>query len=176
MEQYEQDLQRFLQLRNEIEEELKKIAPNLSHLDKTSKLLASHFDVFRELAKNTREQIPAIIKQASTDLIKGSSEQLSQLLDELLKSKIKMLNDSIEKASYTLRETMGQKYRKVILFTSLGVVLSGFAGFGGGYFYATYSGYKLPSDFGNIYELGKSYKRRLLVESTVENRKKSKGL
>ena len=46
MNQNEEDTQRFIQIRDEINEEIKKIGPNVIQLQEATTALLSHVDVF----------------------------------------------------------------------------------------------------------------------------------
>jgi hypothetical protein len=156
MTQIEQEIHRFIQIRNEIQEEINKISPCVANLQETGKLLVSHFEVFRQISKNTQDQMPAIIQAASQTMAKTISDEASQFIRHALEEKITALDQSVQNASYILNETMGSKYRKLFLFSFLGIVLIGLISFGGGYFYAKQNTYALPVDFIKVYALGLS--------------------
>ncbi len=154
MEQTEQDIRRFMQIRNEIRDEISKIGPHVDQLQEAGKNLVSHFDVFRQIVKETQTQLPVIIQTASHNMAKTTSDQMALLLESMLQSKIRALDQSVHHASEILNEAMGSKYRKLIFFLFIGILLSGLFGFGGGYIYARQNTYSLPADFIKMYALG----------------------
>lgn len=156
MTQIEQEIHRFIQIRNEIQGEVNKIPPCVASLQETGKLLVSHFEVFRQISKNTKDQMPTVIQTASQTMAKTISDEASQLIRHALEEKINSLDQSIENATQILNETMGSKYRKLFLFSFLGMLLTGLISFGGGYFYAKQNTYALPADFIKMYALGLS--------------------
>jgi Mg2+ and Co2+ transporter CorA len=175
MKPSEQEIHRFLQIRNEIQEEINKISPCVANLQETGKLLVSHFDVFRQISKNTQEQMPAIIQAASHTMAKTVSEDTSQLIKSMLEEKISSLDQSVENACQILNKTMGSKYRKLFLLSFLGLLLTGLISFGGGYFYAKQNTYALPADFIKMYALGLSVnKASSSPEKSISN-KQTKG-
>jgi hypothetical protein len=173
--QFDYDIQRFMQIREQIHEEIKKIGTHVTTLDATNKRLISHFDVFKELSKMAQKEVSAAIIKAAQDMAKGAAQDFSKTIHESLSSELSRLNTSISNASYVLEETMGQKYRKLILFSVLGCLLFGFAGFGGGYIYAKRTAYEIPRDFFKMYERGmmvEEKKRQELVEKVKARKKK----
>src|SRR3990167_4738537 len=130
--EFEDDIQRFMQIREQIHDEIKKIGSHTTTLSETNKRLISHFDVFKELSKTAQEDISASITKSAHDMAKTASQEFSKTIHESLSSELARLNTSISKASYVLDESMGQKYRKLVLFSFLGCLLCGFAGVGGG--------------------------------------------
>lgn len=154
MKPIEQDMHRLIHIRNEIQEEVNKIGPCVANLQETAKLLVSHFDVFREISKNTQDQMPVIIQAASQSMAKTISDEASQLIKGALEAQILALDEAVQNATQILNETMRSKYRKVITLSLLGLFLTGLISFGGGYFYARQNTYALPPDFIKMYALG----------------------
>lgn len=154
MTQIGQEIHRFIQIRNEIQGEINKISPCVASLQETGKLLVAHFEVFRQISKNTQDQMPVIIQTASQTMAKTISDEASQLIKAALEEKIASLGQAAENASHILNETMSSKYRKLFLLSFLGVLLLGLISFGGGYFYAKQNTYALPADFIKMYALG----------------------
>lgn len=153
MSPIEKEMQRFVQVRNEIQEEINKIGPCVSSLQETGKLLVSHFDVFRQISKNTQEQMPVIIQTASQTMAKTISDETSQLIKSTLEEKILVLDESVQNASQILNESMSSKHRKAIAVVALVLFLTGLMSFMGGYFYARKNTYALPTDFIKMYAL-----------------------
>ncbi len=175
MKPTEQEIHRFIQIRNEIQEEINKIGPCVANLQETGKLLVSHFDVFRQISKNTQEQMPAIIQTASHTMAKTVSDETSQLIKSMLEEKISALDQSVQNASQILNETMGSKYRKAISLGILGILLTGLISFGGGYFYAKQNTYTLPADFIKMYALGVSVKEAPPSSESILSKNKGKN-
>jgi preprotein translocase subunit Sss1 len=156
MEQNETEIYRFMQIREEIHQEIKKIEPCILSLQDAGKGFVAHFEVFQKLSQQVQEQIKAVAMEVSQDIAQVSLEQVSQTIDDLLKDKLKVLDQSVQKASRVLNEATGTKYRKLILCFALGFVLSGLIGFGGGVIYSKRNTYALPPDFIKMYALGLS--------------------
>ena len=175
MKSIEQEIHRFIQIRNEIQEEVTKIPPCVASLQETGKLLVSHFEVFRQISKNTQDQMPIIIQAASQTMAKTISDEASQFIRHALEEKITALDQSVENASQILNETMGSKYRKFFLFSSLGMLLIGLISFGGGYFYAKQNTYALPVDFIKMYALGLSVNEAPSSSESPFSHKQTKG-
>ena len=175
MTQIEQEIHRFIQIRNEIQGEINKISPCVANLQETGKLLVSHFEVFRQISKNTQDQMPAIIQAASQTMAKTISDEASQFIRHALEEKITALDQSVENASQILNETLASKYRKLFLFSFLGILLIGLISFGGGYFYAKQNTYALPADFIKMYALGLSVSENLPSFEKIPSKKQVKG-
>ena len=175
MTQIEQEIHRFIQIRNEIQGEINKISPCVANLQETGKLLVSHFEVFRQISKNTQDQMPIIIQAASQTMAKTISDEASQLIKNALEEKITALDQSVQNASQILNEIMGSKYRKLFLFSFLGLLLTGFISFGGGYFYAKQNAYALPVDFIKMYALGLSVNEASFPSEPILSKKQVKG-
>lgn len=160
-DQKENDIQRYLQLREDMNTAIEKIDPSVAKLNETTKRFISHFDVFQKMTQDAREQMKQSIKEAAHDISNTAAEQLSQKIDILLKDKVKTLDEAIENAIAVLKETMSLKYRKLLLLSCLGVMLGGLAGFGGGHIYAKHNTYEFPREIINLSALAYQYKRAL---------------
>lgn len=175
MTQIEQEIHRFIQIRNEIQGEINKIPPCVASLQETGKLLVSHFEVFRQISKNTQDQMPTVIQIASQTMAKTISDEASQLIKAALEEKITSLGQAVENASHILNETMSSKYRKFLLLLFVGVLLLGLISFGGGYFYAKQNTYALPADFIKMYALGLNVNEAPpSCEKTTSNKQESR--
>ncbi|HUX79614.1 MAG TPA: hypothetical protein VMW10_07740 [Alphaproteobacteria bacterium] len=158
MEQNETEIYRFMQIREEIHQEIKKIEPCVLSLQDAGKGFVAHFEVFQKLSQQVQEQIKAVALETAQDLAQVSLDQISQIIDDMLKDKLKSLDQSVQKASRVLNEATGTKYRKLILCFVLGIIISGVMGFGGGIVYSKRNTYSLPADFIKMYALGLSVK------------------
>lgn len=152
--EFENDIQRFMQIRDQVHDEIKKIGTHVATLEQTNKRLVAHFDVFKELSKTSEEQIKVSIKTSAQDMARASANQFSQLIEDVLRQRLMELDRSVQNAQRVLNETMGEKYRKVIYLSLIGCTLFGLAGFGGGYFYSKRHTYAFPSNFLETYVLG----------------------
>lgn len=171
---FEDNLQRFMQIRNEIQEEIGKISPNVEQLKRATQSLLSHVDVFKALAERAAEHIRPAITSAAREMASDSAEKFNRLIDEELKEKIRELDLSVQHAQRVLNETLDEKYRKVIRYSCIICVLCGFAGFGGGYFYSKPSTYVLSTKFMETYNLGLKAKRASLQERAPEKQRKKR--
>ena len=171
---FEQEIQRFMQIRNEIRQEIDRIPSVCANLQESGKLLASHFEVFRQIAKNTEDKMPAIIHAASHTMAKTVSDEASQFIKGALGEKITSFNQSVQNASHILNETKSSKYRKLFLFSLSGLLMSHLISFGGGYFYAKQNTYVLPTDFIKMYALGLSVKNASSSPESISSKKQAK--
>ena len=72
------DLERYMQLRDEIQESIKKIDPSVAQLQGAISRFVSQFDVFQKLSQDTQEQLKRVLKETSQDIAQTAAEQLSQ--------------------------------------------------------------------------------------------------
>ncbi len=172
---FEQEIQRFMQIRNDIQQEISKIPSACANLQESGKLLISHFEVFRQISKNTEDKMPAIIQAASHTMAKTVSDEASQLIKKALEEKISSLDQSVQNAKQILNESRSSKYRKLFLFSLLGFFMSILISFGGGYFYAKQNTYVLPTDFIKMYALGLSVKNASPSPESTSSKKQTKG-
>lgn len=175
MNPIEKEMHCFIQIRNEIQEEIHKIGLCVSSLQETGKLLVSHFDVFRQISKNTQEQMPVIIQTASQTMAKTISDETSQLIKSTLETQILALDESVQNASQILNESMSSKHRKAIAVVALVLFLTGLMSFMGGYFYARQNTYALPTDFIKMYALGLSVQETPGSSKIFPTKKQEKG-
>lgn len=154
--EFENDIQRFMQIRDQIHAEVKKIGAHASTLDETNKRLVAHFDVFKEITDESEEQISSAIKGAAQEMARISANEFSLIVDDGLRHKLADLAQAIQEATQVLETSRSQKYRKLVLFAFLGCLLSGFVGYVGGYFSTKKTIYELPRDFFETYLLGLS--------------------
>ena len=154
--EFENDIQRFMQIREQVHEEIKKISTYATTLDQTNKRLVAHFDVFEKLSEETQEHMKVVIKEAAREMARESAQQFSQLIKDSITHRLLELDRSVQNAQSVLDETMGDKYKKLVLFCFIGVVFSGLIGLGGGYFYAKQNTYALPENFIRTYARGLS--------------------
>ncbi|MBX9621905.1 MAG: hypothetical protein K2X28_07800 [Alphaproteobacteria bacterium] len=152
--EFENDIQRFMQIREQVHEEIKKISTYATTLDQTNKRLVAHFDVFEKLSQETQEHMKVVIKEAAREMARESAQQFSQLIKDSIIHRLLELDRSVQNAQSVLDETMGDKYKKLVFFCFISVVFSGLIGLGGGYFYAKQNTYALPENFIRTYARG----------------------
>ena len=152
--EFENDIQRFMQIREQVHEEIKKIGTYATTLDQTNKRLVAHFDVFKKLSEETQEHMKIVIKEAAKEMARESAQQFSQLIKDTITHRLLDLDRSVQNAQRVLDETMGDKYKKLVLFCFIGVVFSGLIGLGGGYYFAKQNTYTLPENFVRTYARG----------------------
>jgi uncharacterized membrane protein YheB (UPF0754 family) len=152
--EFENDIQRFMQIREQVHEEIKKIGTYATTLDQTNKRLVAHFDVFEKLSEETQEHMKVVIKEAAREMARESAQQFSQLIKDSITHRLLELDRSIQNAQRVLDAHMGDKYKKLVLFCFIGVVFSALIGLGGGYYYAKQNTYTLPDNFVRTYARG----------------------
>ncbi|MBY0273569.1 MAG: hypothetical protein K2X02_09250 [Alphaproteobacteria bacterium] len=152
--EFENDIQRFMQIREQVHEEIKKISTYATTLDQTNKRLVAHFDVFKKLSEETQEHMKVVIKEAAREMARESAQQFSQLIKDVITHRLLDLDRSIQNAQRVLNETMGDKYKKLVLFCFISIVFSGLIGLGGGYYYAKRNTYTLPENFMRTFARG----------------------
>ena len=114
MNQNEQDIQRFIQIRDEINEEIKKIGPNVTQLQEATTALLSHVDVFKGLSKTAQEHMKVAIQSAAQDMAHSASEAFSSKIEAQVQEVLTTLDQSVQYAKRTLesfRRTKRQNLR-----------------------------------------------------------------
>lgn len=171
---YENYIQRFMQIRDQVNAEISKIGAHVATLEATNKRLVAHFDVFEEMSKKSREKIYSAIKTASQDLTQESVKTFSSLIEELLRKQIGELDQSIATAKRVLTSAMQMKeawpLQYVLLFWSFLVVV----GFGLGSIFSQPHITPLPEDFQKTYDLGKLYQYKQSLKDSAEKEKNKK--
>ena len=128
--EFENDIQRFMQIRDQVHEEIKKIGAHVTTLADTNKRLVAHFDVFEKISKKTEDQIYAAIKAAAHDMSRESVRLFSPIIEELLRKQILQLDQSVKAAERTLCAAMEEKNRKPFYYSLLWWLFLATAGFG----------------------------------------------
>ena len=147
MEQNEQDLQRFLQIREEIHKEIEKIQPNVLLLQETTNRFGAHFSVFEKLSQNAQEQIKSTLKNAALDMAELGAEELSKRVEDQIQNILINLDQSVCEARSILESVSKKNTLKTITIVTLLILLSLSIGFGlGGYYYEKRS-YSLSREF-----------------------------
>ncbi len=128
--EFENDIQRFMQIRDQVHEEIKKIAVHVATLDATNKRFVAHFDVFEKLAKKCEDQVYAAIKAAAFDLNRESTKAFSPLIEKLLREQILKLEQAIRTAEKTLCTAVEEKNNRPFYYSLLGWLFLVSIGFG----------------------------------------------
>ena len=171
MNQNEQDIQRFIQIRDEINEEIKKIGPNVTQLQDTTTALLSHIDVFKKLSKTAQEHMKVAIQGAAQDMAHSASEAFSTKIENQVQEILTTLDQSVQYAKRTLDSSRTTRYRNFRFLFILGCLLCGLSGAGLGYFYAKRNPCSLPPDLMKMYSLGYEYKAAFSKMSVQEKQK-----
>jgi len=144
--EFDYDLQRFMQIREQVQEEIKKIGSHVSTLESTNKRLVAHFDVFEKMSKKAEDQIHAAITAAGFDLARESTRIFSPLIEKLLRDEIIQLNQSVHSAEGVLNRAMEEKEKRPFLYTFLWWSLLVAIGFGVGCLVSHWSTSVLPEE------------------------------
>lgn len=166
------NLLRFMQIREDFYDAVKEIKPNVALLKETNNSLVSHFEVLRQISKNAQDNMQIIIKSAAKDMGHAAAGEFSSRIEETLKGRTKELDRALDNAARVLRETMGKKYLKLVLFSIIGCLLFGVAGFGAGYTYSQSYTHILPNNFLETYVMGLQVKQKRLQEEGKKRAKK----
>lgn len=172
--EFENDIQRFMQIRDQVHEEIKKIGTHVATLEQTNKRLVAHFDVFKKLSTDAEEHMKIVIKEAASNMARVAAKEFSQLIEDTIRHRLLDLDKSVQNAQRVLNETMGEKYKKLVLFSFIGFVFLGFIGFGGGYFYAKKNTYALPENFIKMYARGLNAQAESLEKQHQEKQPQEK--
>lgn len=165
------DIQRYLQIRDEIFEEIKKIGPAVINLQDATKSLLSQVDVFKALSQRVEEHLKEAITDASHELAHTVAQDFSTKIDSQIQPILTTLDQSVQYARRTLEVSKSAKIRKMFLLCVVGSFISGIIGAGVGYFYTKRHSYTLPPDFLKMYALGHQYKESLSKKGLQEKRK-----
>lgn len=115
--EFEYDIQRFMQIRDQVHTEIMKIGSHVATLEETNKRLLAHFDVFEELSQKAEDKVSTAIKAAAQELTQEGVKVFSPLIGELVREQILHLNRSITKAEQTLDLALKEKQRKPFLYS-----------------------------------------------------------
>ena len=171
MNECEQDIQRFIQIRDEINEEIKKIGPNVTQLQEATTALLSHIDVFKELSKTAQEHMKITVQGAAQDMAHSVSVAFSTKIEAQVQEILTTLDQSVHYAKRTLESSRRTKDRNLMLFFFLGCLLCGISGAELSYFYAKRNPCTLPPDLIKMYSLGYEYNTSLSKMSRQEKQK-----
>ncbi len=171
MNQNEQDIQRFIQIRDEINEEIKKIGPNVIQLQEATTALLSHVDVFKELSKTAQNDMKIAVQGAAQDMAQSASVAFSTKIEAQVQEILTTLDQSVQYAKRTLESSKRTKRQNLRSLFILGCLLCGLSGTGLGYFYAKRNPCSLPPDLMKMYSLGYEYKAALSKMSVQEKQK-----
>jgi len=167
----EYDIERHMQIRDDIQDAIKKVGSTVTQLNEVIKRFVANFDNFQNLSQDIHDQMKLSLKEASQNIAQNVEKGLSQTIDIMIKDKVTELEHSIQNARIVLDETLGFKYRKLIFWSCIAVLLSGLISFGLGCFYSKRNTYSLPPDFIRMYSLGHSYKEAIEKIPALKNKK-----
>lgn len=159
MKQEETDIQRFMQIREEIHAEIEKIEPSVALLQDTAKKVTAHFEVFQKLSQNAQEQIKSTIKAASFELAELAAEQFYSKIEDQIQNEILMLSESVQNARKALGNIERTNKAKNILIAVLGALVMLMGSFGAGYFYNKKATYSLSKEVLETYGLGANFQK-----------------
>ena len=168
MGQKEQDIQRFLQIREEIHEEIKKIQPSVSSLQEAIKRFVSHFDVFQKLSQNAQEHMKSALKEASHEMVEIAADAFSEKIENQLQETIRKLDQAVKNGSQIFDRVNRTKSKHLRNLACVGCLLSTFFGFGFGYIYAKKNTYFLSRDVLEAYLLGSNLQKAWSKMSSKE--------
>jgi len=159
MKQEETDIQRFMQIREEIHAEIEKIEPSVALLQDTAKKVTAHFEVFQKLSQNAQEQIKSTIKAASHEMAELAAEQFYSKIENQIQDEILMLSESVQNARKVLETVEKRDKVKNILISVLSVTVIVMGSFGGGYFYNKKTTYSLSKEILETYGQGTIFQK-----------------
>lgn len=172
--EFENDIQRFMQIRDQVHEEIKKIAVHVATLDATNKRFVAHFDVFEKVSKKAEDQIYLTIKTAGHDLMQESTKLFSPMVEALLREQILKLDQAIRTAEKTLYAAMEEKNNRPFYYTLLGWLFLISIGFGIGSIVSHRNAPVFPQEFIEKMEFLRYKVDTLAKRSTQEEKKKAK--
>jgi ElaB/YqjD/DUF883 family membrane-anchored ribosome-binding protein len=154
MAEIDYNIQRFIQIRDEIHEEIKKITPNVDLLRETTKRFIAHFDVFKELSSNAEKQLESVIKNAAEEMAAFSSHRFQELTQAPLEEVIWKLSDSAKTAQERLDATTKINHKKYWGMVCIASLLWGVVGFSAGSFFTNKHHPPLSPQVLQTYQLG----------------------
>ncbi len=128
----EHDIQRFMQVREQIHSEVNKIGAHVRTLEETNKRLIAHFDVFEKMSEQAQSDISKSIKAGAREMGHAAAEDFSQIIKGVLAHRLTELSQAAENARAILDTTMGEEFRQLVKFGTIGSLLIGLAAFGWG--------------------------------------------
>ena len=146
MGQEERELQRYLQMRDQMQDEIKSVNEQVEQLREVTKRFIAHFEVFKRLSDDAREQIRVEIRGASHEMARLTASEISSLIHEKVDATAKRLNQTVIEAEKGLSRVSKHKNKRFLLIAGLACLLCLSAGFGGGYVYFKKTTYILSED------------------------------
>lgn len=154
MKQEEQDIQRFLQIREEIHEEIKKINPSVTLFQDTTQRFSAQLEELQKLSQITQDHLKSAIRGAALEMAEIASVEFAGKTEDKINAIIAPLDHSIKNARKSFDVSTKAKIKKLVLITFSATFSSGLIGFGGGFLYCKRHAYYLPPDFIKMYALG----------------------
>ncbi|MEN8237015.1 MAG: hypothetical protein ABFQ95_05685 [Pseudomonadota bacterium] len=135
----ENDLQRYMQLRQELKEDIKEHLDELQihtiELAQTSKRFIAHFDIFKTLSDQSAAQIGNNIEHSAQTMANTAVEGFSGLVDTKVNNAIDRLNESVWHATNELQQVSRDKIRRNLTIAGLMCLVCLSVGFSAGYFF-----------------------------------------
>lgn len=136
MEQNKQDIQRFMQIREEIHQEIEKIPPIVLQLQEMTNRFVGHFKIFETLSQNAQDQLKATIRNASFEMADLASEEFMKRIESQVQRTLSSLDQSVIEAKEVLGKVSRGSFLKMTFLITLLILLSLSTGFIlGGYYY-----------------------------------------
>ncbi|MBT5654885.1 MAG: hypothetical protein HOI80_05255, partial [Alphaproteobacteria bacterium] len=131
----ENDVQRYIQVRDEIQDEIKKIGPSVERLHEITKRFIAHFDVFKEMSSQTGNIIASEIKNASQEMAQRVAAEFLDRIETIPQEAVSRLNQSIAHADRQLKQVKSSNFKRNILTLVISHLFILSIGFGAGYLY-----------------------------------------
>ncbi len=130
MKQEERELQRYLQIRDQMQDEIKSVKEQVEQLREITKRFIAHFDVFERLSEDAREQIRLEIRNAACEMARLTASEISSLIHEKVDATAKRLNQTVSEAEKGLSRLNKHNNKRLLLIAGLACLLCLSAGFG----------------------------------------------
>lgn len=179
MKQNEQEIQRGLQIREDIHHEIEKIGPSILLLQDTARHVTAQFEGFQKLVQNTQEQMKSIIKEASFEMAEAASGQFYSKIQDQVQNEVSALNQSVQTARKVLDAIETKGNLKTVLIVILSALIMIMGSFGLGYFYNKKTTYSLSKEVLETYGQGIIFqkvwpklnnKEKMMIEKQVYNK------
>lgn len=170
MSETDYDIQRFMQIRDEIHDEIKKISPTIEHLKETTKRFIAHFEVFKIVSSNTERELASAIKNAAEEMAFGAAASFQELTQTHLEEAIKKLDGSIKVAQRNLEAATKVNHKKWWGMMCIACLFCGAISFTVGAFWANKNHTPLSPKALQTYQLGLELEKAWL-KANVKDKK-----
>jgi len=135
----EQELQRFIQIREDIQSSLLettgKIEPSVLQLQETTKTLQDQLDTFKTLSQSAQNEMKSAIKGASQEMAETVTQEIAEKAEKQINVILQSLDHSVQYATRALHDTKRRKRLRLMGFFCLSCMVTGLIGFGLGQLY-----------------------------------------